>query len=82
MKHEIKTHINYFKKVWDGSKNFEIRKNDRDYSEGDRVHLLEWNKSNREYTGRRVEAIIGYVCDYEQKDGYVVFSLLGISKFK
>lgn len=70
--HELKTLPEYFIAVAAGRKTFEIRKNDRDFKVGDKVILKEWNGI---YTGQEIEAFIIYMTDYEQKDGYVVFSM-------
>jgi len=61
----------------DGSKRFEIRKNDRDFKEGDKIILLHFDHEKKEYTSRpALCAEIGFLTDYEQKEGYVVFSLI------
>jgi hypothetical protein len=65
----------YYSHVLSGEKTFEIRYNDRGFKVGDKVMLREVD-SNREYTGRQSEYTIGYICDYEQKEGYVVFTLV------
>ncbi len=41
MTHELKIQPKYFNAVLMGTKNFEIRKNDRDYHVGDRLWLRE-----------------------------------------
>jgi hypothetical protein len=84
MHHDLKCWPAYFQAVLDGRKNFEIRNNrDRGFQSGDTVTLREWDPEGgglglppRGYTGRNVAFRIGYVCDFEQKPGYVVFSLL------
>ena len=43
MKHELKILPEYFKPVKDGIKNFEIRKNDRNFQVGDTLILKEWD---------------------------------------
>ncbi len=40
--------------MWNGEKPFEVRKNDRDFQEGDLVRLREWRPEAKEYTGRSV----------------------------
>ena len=47
--HELKTLPEYFELVRTEVKNFEVRKNDRDFKVGDLLILKEWNG---EYTGR------------------------------
>jgi|LGVE01.1.fsa_nt_gb ASC-1-like (ASCH) protein len=72
--HNLKIMPEYFNRVLDGSKKFEIRKNDRDFKKGDTVILNEFNDGK--FTVRSILANIGYVCDYMQNDGHVVFSLI------
>lgn len=45
-KHELKLDIKYFDDVRSGKKNFEIRKNDRDYQVGDILELKAWDKDS------------------------------------
>jgi len=73
--HELKTEPPYFQAVVDGRKRFEIRKNDRDFSEGDTLLLKEFEPVNKEYTGREVEVKALYITDYAQQPGYVVISI-------
>lgn len=37
--HELKLHKQFEPDVWKGDKQFEIRKNDRDYQVGDHIHF-------------------------------------------
>ncbi|BBN97471.1 DUF3850 domain-containing protein [Sporolactobacillus terrae] len=71
--HKIKILPEYFKAVAEGRKTFEIRNNDRNYREGDTVVLQEWDG---QYTGFQITKQIGFVTDFEQKPGYVVFGLV------
>lgn len=61
MKHELKTWPQYFQRVWDGVKTFEVRKNDRDFQVGDGVTLHEWNPETETYTGRHAITEIRYI---------------------
>lgn len=72
--HKIKILPEFFKAVEEGRKPFEIRNNDRNYHEGDIVVLQEWAFGY--YTGNQISKKIGYVTDFEQKPGYVVFGLV------
>jgi hypothetical protein len=77
--HFLKIQYKYFEAVRDGLKTFEIRKNDRNFKVGDHVvlkQLTENSNFNTEYTGYSLEFEIGYICDYAQKENYVVFSLI------
>lgn len=84
MHHELKTLPSFFDAVIGGRKTFEIRKDDRGFQAGDTVTLREYDPSykgyyqseDQYYSGRHCNASIGYVTAYEQKSGYVVFSLL------
>lgn len=73
--HELKTWPEFFSLVCAGVKKFEIRKNDREYSVGDILHLREYDPHRQSFTGfwcdRRVVYLIrgpgfglepGYVC--------------------
>lgn len=73
MIHELKILPEYFEAVTSGRKQFEIRKNDRDYKVGDQLILKEWSQDN--YTGDSYKAEITYITDYMQKNGYVVIGI-------
>ena len=76
--HELKTWPEYFEAIVDGSKRFEVRKNDRDFQEMDTVRLCEWKPDTEDYTGRVAIASIGYILRgpaFGISDGYVAFSL-------
>ena len=74
--HILKIAPEYFEAVDSGAKTFEIRINDRDFKVDDIVILQEYIANNREYTGQTLTRSIGYVTDFAQHNGYVVFSLL------
>ncbi len=70
--HELKIYPKYFEEVLKGNKNFEIRKNDRNFQLGDKILLREWD--NIKYTGRTISAEITYVLSDSfvgLTDGYV-----------
>lgn len=86
MIHELKILPEYFEAIISGRKQFEIRKNDRDYKVGDYIILREWGEHYnftkwpdfiawREYTGNSYKAEITYITDYAQQDGYVVLRI-------
>lgn len=76
MVHKLKIYPHYFQEVADGTKTFEIRKNDRKFNVGDTVILKEWD--NIEYSGREIAAKITYILDDKfigLAEGYVAFSI-------
>ena len=58
----------YFPKVLEGKKNFEIRLNDFEIEEGDVLLLREWDPKTKEYTGRSVEKEVSYVGKWKIED--------------
>ena len=75
MKHEIKILPQYYEAVSKGIKQFELRKDDRDYQVGDLVRLREWD--GKEYTGNKMIVGIKYVLrdcpEYGLMDDYCIF---------
>lgn len=73
MIHELKTWPQYFERIADGSKTFEIRKNDRGFQQGDTLRLREYDPAgdhddcsddrcrSRRYTGREAIWKVGFV---------------------
>lgn len=51
----------YFQKIFEGKKTFELRLNDFDIEEGDVLILKEWNPKTKDYTGRELEKKVGFV---------------------
>lgn len=90
MIHELKIWPEYYERVADGTKTFEIRDNsDRGFQTGDIVRLLEFNPKKINPTDPTpigftdsppLEFTIGYV--YPLDRDRVVFSLLPIKKAK
>jgi Domain of unknown function (DUF3850) len=76
--HELKSWPIYFEEVLAGRKTFEVRKNDRGFRTGDRVHLREWDPATGAYTGRELRLRIAYLGPpgfAGIRDGYVAFSV-------
>ena len=61
MKIEKKIWPEYFQKILDGEKNFEIRLADWECNKGDVLVLKEWNPKTKGYTGRVIEKEVNYV---------------------
>lgn len=70
--HKLKILPEYYNAQIEGKKNFEIRKNDRNYQVGDWLLLKEYNPKIKKFTERKVMVEITYITDYQQKHGYVV----------
>lgn len=79
MHHVLKIETPYFEAVLSGKKTFEIRYDDRGYNAGDTIELREIHPNNGITSGRKAQAAIGYVTAYKQNQGFVVFSLLGVT---
>jgi hypothetical protein len=89
MKHELKIWPQFYCRVAEGTKTFQIRKNDRAFQSGDIVVFKEWDPSPvnptdispRGYTASPpIEFTIGYI-EYLDKN-MVVFSLIPQKKNK
>lgn len=74
MHHDLKIEEQYFDRIADGTKTFEIRFNDRGYQTGDTVTLT--------YCFNKIHATIGFVTYFQQKEGYMVFSLLNVTVYR
>lgn len=59
--HLLKTWPQYFGAVGASSKQFELRRNDRDFKVGDAVVLMEWSPETERYTGRILYRSISYL---------------------
>lgn len=58
--HELKLDVKYFDDIKNGKKNFEIRKNDRNYQVGDILDLKAWDPSSAMYVGEYNECVHHY----------------------
>jgi hypothetical protein len=60
---EIKKKIlsEYFQKILDGKKTYELRLADWDCNEGDILILQEWNPKKKDFTGRTMKKEVTYV---------------------
>lgn len=61
MRIEKKVWPEYFQKIIEGKKNFELRLDDFDCEEGDILILREWNPETKKYTGRETEKEVTFV---------------------
>lgn len=77
MIHELKQYPEHFEDVISGKKNFEVRKNDRPFKNGDLLALNEYNPDSKEYTNRSCVVYIDYILNDPNycKEGYVILSI-------
>lgn len=68
MKHEKKIHPQYFQKILEGKKNFELRLADWKCKEGDELVLREWDTKTKKYTGRKISKTVTYVIKTKEID--------------
>jgi len=61
MKHRKKVLPEYFQKILDGKKTYEIRLADWECNEGDVLILQEWDPEARKYTSRETQKEVIYV---------------------
>ena len=75
MTHELKILPEYYEEVKAGNKNFELRKNDRDYMVHDTLRLRAW-KDGQYLDKPPLERVISYILmdckEYGLMDGYVI----------
>lgn len=72
--HHLKTWPEYFQAVADGRKPFEVRRDDRDFQDGDTLVLQEYDEG---YTGASLRASVSYVLRSPLfvKSGYAILGL-------
>lgn len=75
MIHELKILPQFFELVILGIKNYELRKDDRNYQKNDILRLQEWD--GREYTGREtVRIVTDKLSSYDGLEpGYCILSI-------
>lgn len=79
--HALKTWPQYWRAVQDGSKTFELRRDDRSFQVGDVLLLQEWDPDTEGYTGRELRRQVSYVIrdapEFGLREGFVVLGLSG-----
>lgn len=75
--HSLKLNHEFYQDSEDGTKSFEIRKNDRDYKVGDLLVLREYK--NEEYTGRFHFKEITYILESVYTlNNYIIMSVVSL----
>ena len=74
MIHALKIEPKYFVDIICGNKNFEVRKNDRDFRVDDYLAFNELSATREEYTGRSTLVKVTSIVDDERfcKEGFVI----------
>ena len=78
MTHELKIFPQYYEAVKNGSKNFELRKNNRDYHVQDTIVLRAWDGEkylDKEPLERTVKYVLKDCPEFGLMDGYVILGL-------
>jgi len=77
MNHDLKLVQPFYDAGYNGSKPFEVRKNDRPYAVGDTLTLAEYDPAAQEYVGPKFVREVTYKLDDPAyvKDGYVILGL-------
>lgn len=78
MIHYLKTWAVFYADVLNGSKTFEVRKDDRGFVVGDILHLQEFNPVTESFTGRTCARRISYILPGGQfgiAQGFVVMGI-------
>lgn len=77
MTHALKTWPQYWKAIANGTKTFEVRKNDRNFQVGEKLILQEFDPKEG-YSGGEIEREISFILEGGQfgiKKGYCVIGL-------
>ena len=62
--HELKCWPEFFTPILEGVKRFDLRWNkDRHFEVGDRLHLMEWEPTSKQYSGRECWRDVIYVLE-------------------
>lgn len=83
--HELKTWPHFFQALWDKQKTFEMRISDRGFAPGDKVILREYVLDSGSFTGRSIEATIGFILqdgEFGLPSHLCIFSLLDVTNLE
>jgi len=79
MTHALKCWPEYFKALDSGEKTFELRKDDRPFTVGDKIILQEYEPKSEKYTGEELTFTISYILrdasKFGLKPGYCILGL-------
>jgi len=76
--HELKTWPVFYQAIVNGSKTFEVRKNDRDFQINDILLLREYDPETQQYTGLSIKKKVSYILGdnpFFQINGVIIMGL-------
>ena len=75
--HELKIRPEYYNPVSNGTKTFEVRRDDRNFITGDFLILREYVEQQKRYTGREVQVAVTYILrdSCYVRSGYVIMGI-------
>lgn len=83
--HDLKSWPEFYDALLAGTKNFELRNDDRGFEVGDELCLREWNPRTKQYSGRKTVRLVSYILEHRPeagcaatfgiRDGYVIMAL-------
>lgn len=79
MVHKLKTWPDYFQAIWEGRKRCEVRKNDRNFQQGDILLLEEYDQVKGQYSGRFIRVHVTHLIHGGQlgiQPGYCLMSII------
>lgn len=83
MTHELKCVSEPFQVKWEGNKNWEFRKNDRNYQKGDVLREREYDLASDSYSGREIFEEVTWILaggSFGVPEGYVIMSTKEVAK--
>lgn len=82
MTHLLKIWPEYFDRVLNEQKTFEVRRADRDFQVGDCLLLQRWDPETEEYTGEEILVDVSYIMHSGGRFGAISpeYCILGINR--
>jgi hypothetical protein len=76
--HDLKVCTPFWEDLYNRRKTFDVRKDERDFREGDKLRLREWDPETDDYTGQWATFEVSYKLDGGSRgieDGYCVLGV-------
>lgn len=81
MRHKKKCWPEYFQKIIDGEKRFEVRLADWKCEPGDDLVLQEWDPKTKQYTGRELVKKVDYVLTTKDLETWAAWPKEDVDKY-